>query len=70
MKKVTIAILITILAGFLPKTAVAISENEVITKDGNVWRVLDELEVGKNYTIVFDTLGDNNIYNDEIIMIL
>ena len=60
--------IITALATLYPiKTAVAISANEFMTADGNVWAVYDELEVGRNYTLVFDSLGDTNIYNDEII---
>lgn len=67
MKKI-IAILLVIL-NLVSKPAVAISESLLMTEDGNVWEVLDELEPGKEYTVVFDTQGDKVPENDEIIRV-
>ena len=66
----TFKILLAILSLYRVENAVAVSNNELITTDGNVWAVYDELEEGKDYTLIFDTLGDENIYNDEIIKII
>lgn len=63
-------ILLAILSMYRVENAIAISNNELMTADGNVWAVYDELEEGKDYTLIFDTLGDENIYNDEIIKII
>ena len=63
-------ILLVILSLYRAENAVAVSNNELMTTDGNVWAVYDELEEGKDYTLIFDTLGDENIYNDEIIKII
>ena len=69
MKKL-VAIIMVLTALYSVKSAVAISANELMTNDGNVWAVYDELEIDKEYTLIFDTLGDNNIYNDRIINII
>lgn len=66
----TFKILLAILSLYRVENAVAVSNNELMTTDGNVWAVYDELEEGKDYTLIFDTLGDANIYNDEIIKII
>ena len=66
----TFKILLAILSLYRVENAVAVSNNELMTTDGNVWAVYDELEEGKDYTLIFDTLGDENIYNDEIIKII
>lgn len=65
-----IKILLAILSMYRVENAVAVSNNELMTADGNVWAVYDELEEGKDYTLIFDTLGDGNIYNDEIIKVI
>ena len=63
-----IAILLAIL-NLVSKPAVAVSENLLMTEDGNVWEVLDELETGKEYTVVFNTLGDDIVENDEVVRV-
>jgi hypothetical protein len=55
---------------FRTENAIAISNNELMTADGNVWAVYDELEVDREYTLIFNSLGDNDIYNDEIVKII
>ena len=65
-----IKIILAISSMFRAENAVAISNNELMTADGNVWAVYDELEVDREYTLIFNSLGDSNIYNDEIINII
>ena len=65
-----IKIILAISSMFRAENAIAISNNELMTADGNIWAVYDELEVDREYTLIFNSLGDNNIYNDEIIEIL
>jgi hypothetical protein len=55
---------------FRTENAIATSNNELMTADGNVWAVYDELEVNREYTLIFNSLGDNDIYNDEIVKII
>ena len=65
-----IIMILAILASTLSvKECVAISEHELVSADGNVWRVLDELEPEREYTVVFDTLGDDVLENDEIVRV-
>ena len=49
--------------------AVAVSGNLLTTPDGNVWEVKDELTVGENYVVLFDTLGDDVVENDEVVRV-
>ena len=65
-----IKILLTILSMCRVENAVAISNNELMTTDGKVWAIYDELEEGKDYTLIFDTIGDEDIYNDGIVKII
>lgn len=65
-----IKIILAISSMFRTENAIAISNNELITADGNVWAVYDELEVDREYTLIFNSLGDNDIYNDEIVKII
>lgn len=65
-----IKIILAISSMFRAENAIAISNNKLMTEDGNVWAVYDELEVDREYTLFFDTLGDNNFYNDRIINII
>ena len=65
-----IKIILAISSMFRTENAIAISNNELMTADGNVWAVYDELEVDREYTLIFNSLGDNDIYNDEIIKII
>ena len=65
-----IKIILAISSMFRAENAIAISSNELMTADGNVWAVYDELEIDREYTLIFNSLGDNDIYNDEIIEIL
>ena len=65
-----IIMILAILASTLSaKECVAISEHELVSADGNVWRVLDELEPKREYTVVFDTLDDDVLKNDEIVRV-
>lgn len=52
-------------------TTIAIAEdtNYLKTKDGNIWRVKKDLEVGKEYEVKFDSKGTNNVIDDEILEI-
>jgi hypothetical protein len=52
-------------------TIVAIAEdtNYLKTKDGNIWRVKEDLEVGKKYKVKFDSKGTDNVIDDEILEI-
>lgn len=52
-------------------TIVAIAEdtNYLKTKDGNIWRVKEDLEVGKEYKVKFDSKGTDNVIDDEILEI-
>lgn len=65
-----IKIILAIFSMFRTENAIAISNNELMTTDGNVWAVYDELEVDREYTLIFNSLGDNDIYNDEIIKVV
>lgn len=65
-----IKIVLAIFSMFRTENAIAISNNELMTADGNVWAVYDELEVDREYTLIFNSLGDNDIYNDEIIKVI
>ena len=65
-----IKIILAISSMFRTENAVAISNNELMTADGNVWAVYDELEIDREYTLIFNSLGDSNIYNDEIVNII
>ena len=51
------------------KAAVAVSGNLLVTPDGHVWEVKDELAAGKTYVVLFDTLGDVVVENDEIVRV-
>jgi apolipoprotein N-acyltransferase len=50
-------------------TAVAEDTNYLKTKDGNIWRVNKDLEVGKEYEVKFDSKGTDNVIDDEILEI-
>lgn len=50
-------------------TAVTEGINYLKTKDGNIWRVNKDLEVGKEYEVKFDSKGTNNVIDDEILEI-
>ena len=65
-----IKIILAICSIFRTENAIAISNNELMTADGNVWAVYDELEVDREYTLIFNSLGDSDIYNDEIIKVI
>ena len=65
-----IKIILAISSLFRAENAIAISDNELMTADGNVWAVYDELEIDREYTLIFNSLGDNDIYNDEIIKVI
>lgn len=65
-----IKIILAISSMFRTENAIAISDNELMTADGNVWAVYDELEIDREYTLIFNSLGDNDIYNDEIVKII
>lgn len=65
-----IKIVLAIFSMFRTENAIAISNNELMTADGNVWAVYDELEVDREYTLIFNSLDDNDIYNDEIIKVI
>ena len=69
MKKM-IMIALSILAALAIKKATAIDNHTLITDDGNIWEVLDDLTEDREYTLIFDTLNDDNLYNDKIIYIL
>jgi hypothetical protein len=69
MRKI-ITVLMAIAALITVKKAIAISKNKLITNDGNVWEVYDELEIGREYNLIFDTNGNNNIYDDIILKIV
>lgn len=62
-------IIAAILAALCIKGAVAVGENLLKTSDGNIWEVKDELTINKNYIVLFDTLGDDIVENDEIIRV-
>lgn len=64
-----ISIILTLAALITVRNAVAVLENLLLTQDGNIWEVLDELEPGKSYTVVFNTQGDNIPENDEVIFV-
>jgi hypothetical protein len=65
-----IKIILAISSMFRTENAITISNNELMTADGNVWAVYDELEIDREYTLIFNSLGDNDIYNDEIVKII
>ena len=65
-----IKIILAISSLFRAESAIAISDNELMTADDNVWAVYDELEIDREYTLTFNSLGDNDIYNDEIIKVI
>lgn len=41
-----------------------------VTADGHEWAICDELTVGVEYLAVFDTMGTENILDDEIIAMI
>ena len=49
--------------------ATAEDANYLKTKDGNIWRVKEDLEVGKEYEVKFDSKGIDNVIDDEILEI-
>ena len=49
--------------------ATAEDTNYLKTKDGNIWRVKEDLEVGKEYEVKFDSKGTDNVIDDEILEI-
>lgn len=49
--------------------AIAEDTNYLKTKDGNIWRVKEDLEVGKEYKVKFDSKGTDNVIDDEILEI-
>lgn len=65
MKKIIALILATLCI----RGAVAVGTNLLETSDGNVWEVKDELTVGKNYIVLFNTLGDGIVENDEVVKV-
>lgn len=62
-------IIAAIVAVLCIKEAVAIGKNFLKTSDGNVWEVKDELTVGKNYIVLFNTSGDDVVENDEVVRV-
>lgn len=62
-------VLLSILSMFRVETALAISSNELITVDGNVWAVYDKLEANRTYTVIFCDNDTENIYDDIIISV-
>jgi hypothetical protein len=60
-------IFILITALFRVESAVAISNNELMTSDGNVWAVYDELEVDRQYIVTFSNNNTETIYDDIIV---
>ena len=62
-------IIALILATLCIRGAVAVGENLLETSDENVWEVKDELTVGENYIVLFDTLGDDIVENDEVVRV-
>ena len=67
MKLLSIAILL--LSMFRVEQATAISENELMTADGNIWAVYDELDEGAEYRVTFNNNGTENLYDDVIIRV-
>jgi hypothetical protein len=65
-----IKIILAISSMFRAENAIAISDSELMTADGNIWAVYDELEIDREYTLIFNSLGDSNIYNDEIVKVI
>lgn len=45
---------------------------ECMTEDNQVWKAYNGygFKVGEHVNVVFDTLGDDNIYNDEIVNVV
>lgn len=41
-----------------------------VTPDGNEWAVCDELNPESSYLVVFDTMGTENILDDEVIAMI
>ena len=41
-----------------------------VTADGNEWAVCDELNSEASYLVVFDTMGTENILDDEVIAMI
>lgn len=41
-----------------------------VTADGNEWAVCDELSPESSYLVVFDTMGTENILDDEVIAMI
>lgn len=41
-----------------------------VTADGNEWAVCDELNPESSYLVVFDTMGTENILDDEVIAMI
>ena len=68
MWKIIVA-LVALASVFSVKECVAISEHELVSADENVWEALDELEPGRNYIVLFNTLGDEVPENDKIIRV-
>ena len=62
-------IIVLILATLCIRGAVAVGENLLETSNGNVWEVKDELTVGENYIVLFNTLGDDIVENDEVVRV-
>lgn len=68
-KSMNALILSIILSIFMPKNCVAISDHALMTRDGNVWETLDDLHLGGEYVVLFDTQGDDCVENDIIIRV-
>ena len=62
-------ILLAIALMFRTENAIAISSNELMTNDGNIWAVYDELEVDREYTVIFSNNNTESIYDDIIISV-
>lgn len=41
-----------------------------VTPDGHEWAICDELTVGVEYLVVFDTMGTDNLTDDEVVAMI
>lgn len=46
------------------------SDGTVITDDGNIWDYSTDMDNDTSVVVVFDDMGTNNIYDDEILEIV
>ena len=62
-------LIIELLSSLTIKSAQAVSLHELMTDDGNVFAVYDDLDIGKEYNIIFDTLNTDTVEDDIILQI-